>query len=198
LKIIFLTFLLFLTDQLSKLLVRGFSLPWFNLKHRGFYLGESKPVINNFLHITLVENPGIAFGIIPGAFIKDLILIITILLCLGFFGFLFFSKDADRRVRISVGLILAGAAGNLFDRVFYGYFYNYAPLFQGKVVDFLDVKLFKFFMFGNLTGNYIFNFADLSITVGIITLIYLTLKYKRKREETIIVQKHVEERQDPS
>ena len=161
-------------------------------------MGESKTVINNFLHITLVENPGIAFGIIPGAFIKDLILIITILLCLGFFGFLFFSKDADRRVRISVGLILAGAAGNLFDRVFYGYFYNYAPLFQGKVVDFLDVKLFKFFMFGNLMGNYIFNFADLSITAGIITLIYLTLKFKRKREETIIVQKLVEERQDPS
>ncbi|MCW8823366.1 MAG: signal peptidase II [Ignavibacteriaceae bacterium] len=197
-KIIFLTFLLFLTDQLSKLLVRGFSLPWFNLKHSGFYLGESKPVINNFLHITLVENPGIAFGIIPGVFIKDLILIITILLCLGFFGFLIFSKDADRRVRISVGLILAGAAGNLFDRVFYGYFYNYAPLFQGKVVDFLDVKFFKFFMFGNLTGNYVFNFADLSITAGIITLIYLTLKFKKKREDTIIVQKLVEERQDPS
>jgi signal peptidase II len=198
LKTIFLTFLLFLADQLSKLFVRGFSLPWFNFKHSGFYLGETKPVINNFLHITLVENPGIAFGIIPGAFLKDLILVITILLCLGFFGFLLFSKNADSRVRISVGLILAGAAGNLFDRIFYGYFYNYAPLFQGNVVDFLDVKLFKFFMFNNLPGNYVFNFADLSITIGIITLVYLILNSKKQREETVLVQKLVEERQDPS
>ena len=197
-KTIFLTLLLFLTDQLSKFLVKGFSLPWFNVEHGGFYLGESKPVINNFLHITLVENPGIAFGIIPGAFLKDLILIITILLCIGFFSFLIFSKDADRRVRISVGLILAGAAGNLFDRIFYGYFYNYAPLFHGNVVDFLDVKFFKFFMIGNIPGNFVFNFADLSITTGILTLTYLIIKYRRKREETLIVQKLVEERQDPS
>jgi signal peptidase II len=198
LKTIFLTFLLFLTDQFTKLLVRGFSLPWINVKHNGFYLGESKPLIKNFLHITLVENPGIAFGIIPGVFLKDLILIITVLLCLGFFGFLLFSKDADRRVRISVGLILAGAAGNLFDRIFYGYFYNYAPLFHGNVVDFLDVKFFKFFMFYNIPGNFVFNFADLSITAGIITLTYLIMKYKKQRKEIVIVQKLIEERQDPS
>jgi signal peptidase II len=196
LKTIFLTFLLFLADQFSKLFVRGFNLPLFNLKHSGFYLGESKPVINNFLHITLVENPGIAFGIIPGAFLKDLILIITILLCFGFFGFLLFSKNADTRVRISVGLILAGAAGNLFDRIFYGYLYNYAPLFQGNVVDFLDVKFFKFFIFTQMPGNYVFNFADLSITTGIIFLIYLILKFKKQKEETVLVQTLIEERQD--
>ena len=197
-KTVFLTLLLFLIDQFSKLLVRGFSLPWINLKHSGFYLGESKPLINNFLHITLVENPGIAFGIIPGAFLKDLILVITILLCAGFLSFLLFSKDADSRVRISVALILAGAAGNLFDRIFYGYFYNYAPLFQGNVVDFLDVKFLKFFMFGNIPGNFVFNFADLSITAGIFTLTYLIMKFKKQREETDMVQKLVEERQDPS
>ena len=197
-RTIFLTLLLFLIDQISKLLVRGFSLPWFNVKHSGFYLGESKPIINNYLHITLVENPGIAFGIIPGAFLKDFILIVTILICVGFFGFLIFSKDADRRVRISVELILAGAAGNLFDRIFYGYFYNYAPLFQGNVVDFLDVKFFKFFMFGNMSGNFVFNFADLSITAGIIILTYLVIKYRRQREETDMLQKLVEERQELS
>ena len=77
-KIIFLTLLLFLIDQLSKLFVRGFSLPLLNINHNGFNLGETKPVINNFLHITLVENPGIAFGIVPGDFLKDFILILTI------------------------------------------------------------------------------------------------------------------------
>ncbi|MGB5530411.1 MAG: signal peptidase II, partial [Ignavibacteriaceae bacterium] len=163
-KIIFLTILLFLIDQLSKIFVRGFSLPWLNINHNGFNLGETIPVIDNFFHITLVENPGIAFGIVPGAFLKDFILILTIILCLGFFAFLILARHSDLKVRFSVGLILAGAAGNLFDRIFYGYFYNYAPLFQGNVVDFLDVKFFKFFLFGHIPGNYVFNFADLSIT----------------------------------
>ena len=195
-KIIFLTILLFVIDQLSKLFVRGFSLPWLNINHNGFNLGETKPVINNFFHITLVENPGIAFGIVPGAFLKDFILILTIVLCFGFFVFLLLARNADLRVRFSVGLILAGAAGNLFDRIFYGYFYNYAPLFQGNVVDFLDVKFFKFFLFGHIPGNYVFNFADLSITIGVIILFYLIINSKKEEKEKTLVQKFVEERQD--
>ena len=168
----------------------------FNINHNGLNLGETKPVINNLFHITLVENPGIAFGIVPGAFLKDFILILTILLCLGFLGFLVFARDADFKVRLSVGLILAGAAGNLFDRIFYGYFYNYAPLFQGNVVDFLDVKFFKFFLFGHIPGNYVFNFADLSITIGVIILIYMITKSKKEEKEKILVQQFIEERQD--
>jgi len=195
-KIIFLTILLFVIDQLSKIFVRGFSLPWLNINHTGFNLGETKPVINNFFHITLVENPGIAFGIIPGAFLKDFILILTILLCLAFFGFLVLARNADLKVRFSVGLILAGAAGNLFDRIFYGYFYNYAPLFQGNVVDFLDVKFFKFFLFGHIPGNYVFNFADLSITLGVIVLIFIIMKSKKESKEKALLQQFAEERQD--
>ena len=123
-KIIFLSLILFLIDQISKLIVRGFNLPWFNLNYNGLYPGESKPVINNVLHLTLVENPGIAFGIDPGESFRDLILIITILTCIGFLAYLIFAKNADNKVRISIALILGGAAGNLFDRIFYGYFYN--------------------------------------------------------------------------
>jgi len=195
-KIIFLTLLLFLIDQLSKLFVRGFSLPLLNINHNGFNLGETKPVINNFLHITLVENPGIAFGIVPGDFLKDFILILTIVLCLGFFGYLILARNADFKVRFSVGLILAGAAGNLFDRIFYGYFYNYAPLFQGNVVDFIDVKFFKSFLFGHIPGNYVFNFADLSITMGVFMIIYLIIKSKKEEKDKTLVQQLVEERQD--
>ena len=93
-------------------------------------------------------------------------------------------------------MINTGAAGNLFDRIFYGYFYNYAPLFEGNVVDFLDVKFFKFFLFGHIPGNYVFNFADLSITIGVIILIYLIIKSKKEEEEKTLVQQFVEERQD--
>jgi len=198
LKIIFLSLILFLIDQISKLIVRGFNLPWFNLNYNGLYPGESKPVINNVLHLTLVENPGIAFGIDPGESFRDLILIITILTCIGFLAYLIFAKNADNKVRISIALILGGAAGNLFDRIFYGYFYNYAPLFQGNVVDFLDIRLFRLFIFDNIQGNYVFNFADLSILSGVFILIYLILSMKNKKKENNLVPQLVEDSEDAS
>jgi signal peptidase II len=196
LKILFLSLILFLIDQISKVLARGFNLSWFDINYSGLYLGESKPLIKDVLHITLVENPGIAFGIDPGESLKDLILVITILTCIGIFAYLLFAKNADKRVRIAVALILGGAAGNLFDRIFYGYFYNYAPLFQGNVVDFLDIRFFRFFIFGDIHGNYVFNFADVSILSGVFILIFLILRMKSKRTDKSLVPQLVEDRED--
>ena len=195
-KILFLSFILFLVDQISKLFIRGFSLPWFNINHHGLFPGESKPVINDVLHLTLVENPGIAFGIDPGESLRDLILIITLMSCIGFLYYLIFAKNASKIVRVSVALILGGAAGNLFDRIFYGYFYNYAPLFQGNVVDFLDIRLFRLFIFNNIHGNYVFNFADISILSGVFILIYMILGMKNKKKENSLVRELVEDRED--
>ena len=197
-KFLFLSLILFLFDQASKLFVRGFSLPWFNINRSGLYPGESRPVISDVLHLTLVENPGIAFGIDPGESLRDLILIITILTCIGFLSYLIFAKNADNKVRISVALILGGAAGNLFDRIFYGLFYNYAPLFQGNVVDFLDIRLFRLFVFNNVHGNYVFNFADISILFGVFILIYLILSMKSKKKEENLLPQLVEDREDPA
>jgi len=198
LKFLFLSLILFLFDQASKLFVRGLSLPWFNINHSGLYPGESRPVISDILHLTLVENPGIAFGIDPGESLRDLILIITILTCIGFLAYLIFAKKADNNVRLSVALILGGAAGNLFDRIFYGLFYNYAPVFQGKVVDFLDIRLFRLFIFNNIHGNYVFNFADISILFGVFILIYLILSMKSKKKEKNLLPQLVEDREDPA
>jgi len=198
LKFLFLSLILFLFDQASKLFVRGFSLPWFNINHSGLYSGESRPVISDILHLTLVENPGIAFGIDPGESLRDLILIITILTCIGFLAYLIFAKKADNNVRLSVALILGGAAGNLFDRIFYGLFYNYAPVFQGNVVDFLDIRLFRLFIFNNIHGNYVFNFADISILSGVFILIYLILIMKNKKKEKNLLPQLVEDREDPA
>jgi len=196
LKILFLSLILFLIDQISKVLARGFNLSWFDINYSGLYLGESKPLIKDVLHITLVENPGIAFGIDPGESLRDLILVITILTCIGIFAYLLFAKNADRRVRIAIALILGGASGNLFDRIFYGYFYNYAPLFQGNVVDFLDIRFFRFFIFDDIHGNYVFNFADISILSGVFILIFLILRMKSKRTEKSLVPQLVEDRED--
>ncbi len=195
-KIIFLSLSLFLIDQIGKIIVRGFSFPLFNINLNGLYPGESKPLIHNVLHITLVENPGIAFGIDPGESLRDLILIITILTCIGFFVYLIYAKNADIKTRIAIALILGGAAGNLFDRIFYGIFYNYAPLFQGNVVDFLDVRFFRLFLFDNIHGNYVFNFADVSILSGVFLLIYLILSSKRKKNAKDLVPQVVDDRED--
>ena len=188
-KIISLSVILFLIDQVSKLLVRGLSIPFFNLNVDGLLPGESKPVIENLINITLVENPGIAFGIDPGESLKDLILVLTILTCIGFLLYLLLAKKADLKSRIAIALILGGAAGNLFDRIFYGIFYNYAPLFQGNVVDFLDVRFLKFFIFNNIHSNYVFNFADVSILSGVFLLIYIILNSKRQKNlENLVPQ----------
>ena len=178
-------------------MVRGFSLPAFDIVHNGLEIGESKPLINNLLHITLVENPGIAFGIVPGEFMKDLILVLTIVLCFGFLGFLIFAKSADKKVRLAIALILAGAAGNLFDKIFYGYFYKYGELFNGNVVDFLDLKIFNFSQFSSFAGSYVFNVADISITAGITMLIYMILKMKKENSESVLTQRVLEEGKDP-
>jgi len=196
LKIIFLSLTIFFIDQVSKIIVRGFSFPLFNVKLNGLYAGESKPLIQNVLHITLVENPGIAFGIDPGESLRDLILIITILTCIGFFVYLMIVKNADTKIRIAVALILGGAIGNLFDRIFYGIFYNYAPLFQGNVVDFLDVRIFKIFLFDNIHGNYVFNFADVSILSGVFLLIYLILSSKKQKNVKELIPQIVDDKED--
>lgn len=192
-KIISFSFILFFIDQISKLIVKGFSLPLFNLNFGGFSPGESQPVISNILHITLVENPGIAFGIDPGESLRDLILIITILTCISFFIYLLVAKKAELKNKIAIALILAGAAGNLFDRIFYGIFYNYAPLFQGNVVDFLDLRIFRLFIFNEIHGNYVFNFADVSILSGVILLVSIIMGSKKQKEIKKLVPQIVED-----
>lgn len=196
-KVISLSIILFLIDQVSKLFVRGISFPLFNINISGLSPGESRPLIDNLLNITLVENPGIAFGIDPGESLRDLILIITILTCVVFFIYLLLAKKADIKARIAIAFILGGAAGNLFDRIFYGIFYNYAPLFQGNVVDFLDVKIFKFFIFNNIHGNYVFNFADVSILSGVFLLIYLIISSKKRKNLENLVPQVVEDGDKP-
>jgi len=196
LKIFYLSLFVFCADQLSKLFVKGFSFSWLGLNQKGLSNGESTPVIKNFFHLTLIENPGIAFGIDPGPLFQDVILVITIITSLGLFAFLAMSKNSDFKIRISIALIFGGAIGNLFDRIFYGYFYDYAPLFQGKVVDFLDIKLFKLFIFNNMLGNYVFNIADLSITAGVVVLIYLILKSSKESKKEVPVPQVEEDKQD--
>ena len=151
-RILFVSVLLVFADQISKILIRT-----------NMSLYESIPVITNFFNLTYVTNDGMAFGInFPfGIYIFSTIsLIFTIFL----FWYLWTIKEDGIMIRTGVALIIAGAVGNLIDRIF-----------LGSVVDFLD------FMIGNYHW-YVFNFADSYVTIGMGFILYDSFFLEPKKE----------------
>ena len=180
-KVLYLSLVVLIADQLSKLYVKGITLPFENLKIGGMQLGESISVIGDFFRITFTENPGMAFGYNPGSDFKLWITIFSVVASIGLLIYLYSSRKKSLSLRIAIALILAGAIGNVFDRVFYGVLYHYAPLFYGKVVDFFDFDFFNFTLFGRSYERWpIFNIADASVTVGVLILLFF---YKKHQED---------------
>ncbi|MBQ9625325.1 MAG: signal peptidase II, partial [Clostridia bacterium] len=102
------------------------------------------PIINGVLHLTYVENRGMAFGMFQNG-TAVLIAVTAVELAVIIY---YFVKHTNRNMwvlRLSLMMITAGAIGNLLDRVF-----------RGFVVDMFDFRLINF---------YVFNFADACICV---------------------------------
>ncbi len=111
------------------------------------------PLLDGFLYLTHVRNPGAAFGVLAdahpaarAAFFVGVSLV-AIVVILSFFRRL---APGDRLSALALGLVLGGAVGNLVDR-----------LLRGEVVDFLHVRLWG----GRAWPD--FNLADASIVVGV-------------------------------
>lgn len=158
-------------DQATKLAVKGFSL--FGIEHAGMHHGQSIPVIGDVVRITFVENPGMAFGIEFGA-AKVMLSIFSIVAAIAI-GILLRRLQQHQvawQVHLAFALIFAGAVGNLIDRVFYGVLYGEAPLFYGRVVDFLDVDIPDIHI-GTfvLERWWIFNIADAAVSCGMMLLL---------------------------
>ncbi|MBT8387614.1 MAG: signal peptidase II [Ignavibacteria bacterium] len=185
-KVIIFSFLVLLADQFSKLYVKGFVIPFFDLVNSGLSVGESIPIFNNFLHITLVENPGMAFGFDPGSDFKLWLSLFSLIVSVGLLVYLYIVRNKALVLRVAIALILGGAIGNLVDKIFYGLLFDYAPLFYGRVVDFIDMRLFRFFILNNSYGMYIFNFADLAITAGVICFILFHYKQSKESQRVLI------------
>ncbi|MHB8578693.1 MAG: signal peptidase II [Ignavibacteriaceae bacterium] len=177
-KVLFISLFVVIIDQVSKLMVKGLSIPFIKLNIQGLENWQKIPVFGGMFNITLVENPGIAFGIDLGSSFKLLVSIFTLVAGIGLLYYIFRNKEEKFGFRLSLALILGGAVGNLIDRFFYGILYNYAPLFHGRVVDFLDFRIFNLFIFNRTFGNYVFNFADVSVTAGVILLLFILNKQK--------------------
>ncbi|MCH7972946.1 MAG: signal peptidase II [Bacteroidetes bacterium] len=186
-RVLFVSFFIILIDQLSKLAVKGFSILFINFHHIGMFEGERIRILGDFFRITFIENPGMAFGLNPGISFKLWITIFSLLASSGIVFYLFIVKNERFTLRFSLALILGGAIGNLIDRIFYGVFYGYAPLFYGKVVDFLDVDFFHFALFGKTFDRWpIFNVADASVTIGVLILLIFHSRTQEKKQDKII------------
>ena len=108
---------------------------------------------SKFLNINLIWNEGIAFGLLSynENFIYNSITVIIFIVIMILLVMLI---NAERLNRIALLMITGGAFGNLFDRIYYS-----------AVPDFLDFYFKDFHWF-------IFNIADIFITLGVICLIY--------------------------
>ena len=180
-KALYLSFAVVVIDQVTKLMVKGFSIPFLNINYEGMYLGQMIPIFGDFFRFTFVENPGMAFGYDPGSNFKLIMSVFSLVASIGLIFYLFVIRDKSWSLKIAIALILGGAVGNLIDRTFYGLFFDYAPLFYGKVVDFFDVDFFDFTLFGRSYDRWpVFNIADAAVTIGVLVLV---LFYKKHQEE---------------
>jgi signal peptidase II len=182
-KIFFVTFFIVLADQTTKILIKGIKIPALGISIEGMQLYDSFSVIGDFFRITYIENPGMAFGIDFGEKAKLFLTLFSLIASVAITYYLIKHKDEKLTLRIPLAMILGGAIGNLIDRMFYGVIYGDAPLFYGKVVDFLDFDFFNISLFGYTYDRWpIFNIADMSVTIGVILLIILHREPKEKKE----------------
>ena len=149
-----LVFSIFLLDRLSKIYVI-----YLDKKFLGSELLSSK-----FLNIRLIWNEGIAFGLLSfneTIFYNALTFLILIIILIIFF---MLSKSNGIK-KFSLMMILGGAIGNIFDRIFYK-----------AVPDFLDFHIGNFHWF-------IFNVADIFITLGVIFMIIIEITGNNKNKK---------------
>ena len=119
--------------------------------------GAAVPVLP-FFNLVMVWNPGISYGLFPASGLGTALLIGLSVVAVVVLGWLLW-RSTSWPLAIGYGLIIGGALGNnLVDRLVYG-----------KVADF-----FHFYGFGY--DWYVFNIADLAITLGAIAIIYDVLK----------------------
>lgn len=169
-RILWLTLSIVVLDQVTKLLVKGFVIPGTTIYYEGMQIGQSIPLLGDFLRLTYVENAGMAFGVaVPNRLLFSLITIVAVIvLCV----YLFRIRNESLKARLPFAVILGGAIGNLIDRVFYGVIFGEGPLFYGKVVDFIDVDFFDISLFGYELNRWaVFNIADASVTIGLFLLL---------------------------
>jgi len=181
---------LLIIDQIIKLYIKTH-----------FCLGESVRVTDWFF-IEFVENNGMAWGMsFIGKFWLSLLRTIAIVALVWYLHRIIKAGKHRLLYIILVALVLTGAIGNMIDSMFYGLMFTasspyyvsyqvpfgdgYAPFLMGKVVDMFRFPFFSYTwpewvpVFGGQHGTFfdpVFNFADVCVSVGIISLLLFCRK----------------------
>lgn len=114
-------------------------------------LYESIPLIPNIFHLTYIENPGAAFGLLANQ--RVLFIVLTTIILMAVIIFYYKLKGEYLLLRVALGMVVGGALGNLIDR-----------LRMGAVTDFFDFRIWP-----------VFNIADSAIVLGMIYISYQLL-----------------------
>ena len=133
-------------DQLSKLYMYNVS---------GGEMGYSIPIINNFFHLTYIENHGGIFGVFQGK-INYFTIISIVLIAYVVITEIKNFKKYKFPIKLGISIITAGALGNMIDRIF-----------RGFVIDMID--------FRGIWG-FIFNIADTYIHIGLYIILFTLIK----------------------
>ena len=122
--------------------------------------GSSIVFLSEYLNLQLVWNKGIAFGLLS---IDESVYynLITLFIFIVIIILIYFANKCEGFEKISYILIISGALGNIFDRIYYN-----------AVPDFIDLHINDFHWF-------IFNIADIFISVGILCLIFVEIFFKK-------------------
>ena len=151
LKDIIIVSLIFLLDRISKIYVI----------HLDEILLNSEIIASKFINIQLIWNEGVAFGLF--AFDdKSFYNLITGFIIIIILTLIYFIRKTRGIEKYSFIAILGGALGNVFDRFLYS-----------AVPDFIDIHYQNFHWF-------IFNVADIFITLGVLLLIFSELLMKKR------------------
>ena len=152
--------------------------------------------VTDWFYITFIENNGMAFGMQLGSKIVLSLFRVIAISALGYYIWLEVKRKAKTGYLVCLSLVLAGAAGNLIDCMFYGLVFNesspyylsyfvpfgtgYAPFLMGKVVDMFYFPLIEteWPMWMPFVGGEhfvffspVFNFADSCISVSVVWLL---------------------------
>lgn len=179
--------------------------------------------ITDWFYITFIENIGMAFGMQLGSKIILSLFRVVAISVLGYYIWLEVQKKARTGYIVCLAMVMAGAAGNLIDCMFYGLVFNnssefylsyfvpfgtgYAPFLMGKVVDMFYFPLIETewpqwmpFVGGEhfVFFSPVFNFADSSISVGVVLLLLFyreeISKISLKREKVPTEEVQTEEK----
>jgi len=167
--------------------------------------------ITDWFYIAFIENNGMAFGMQLGSKIILSLFRVVAIGILGYYIWQQVQRQAKTGYIILLSMVLAGAAGNLIDCMFYGLIFNasspyylsyfvpfgtgYAPFLMGKVVDMFYFPLIESdwpqwvpFVGGDhfIFFSPVFNFADSCISVSVVWL----LLFYRKEISTISLSKN--------